>query len=101
MSYPDQYKLTLSPQAKTDFTDILRYTGQTWGRHQLQIYSDKIDAALQAIRRHPNIGHCRNDLPATHLALPVGEHVIVYRMRTDDIAVVRILHQRRCMPNHV
>lgn len=101
MYYPDQHNLTLSPQAKTDFTDILRYTGQTWGLHQLQIYRDKIDAALQAIRRNPKIGHCRNDLPATHLALPVGVHVIVYRMRTDDIAVVRILHQRMYMPNHL
>ena len=76
-------------------------TGETWGEAQLLIYRDKIDEALRAIGRNPNIGHRRNDLPATHLAYLVGSHVIVFRERANGIGVVRILHQRMSLGRHV
>lgn len=87
-------QLTLSPKAQRDFIDILRYTGETWGEKQLFAYRDKINEALQAISGNPQLGRHRDDLPATHRAHLVGSHIIVYRLRRDDIAVVRILHQR-------
>ena len=93
--------IKLSPKARQDFVDILRYTGETWGSNQLQAYRDKIDNALQAIGRNPQIGHRRDDLPATHLAYLVGSHVIVYRFGTDSIGVARILHQRMSLGRHV
>ena len=30
-----QRKIVLSPRARQDFIDILRYTGETWGQGQL------------------------------------------------------------------
>lgn len=96
-----QLPIKLSPKARQDFVDILRYTGETWGPNQLQAYRDKIDNALQAIGRNPQIGHRRDDLPATHLAYLVGSHVIVYRFGTDSIGVARILHQRMSLGRHV
>jgi toxin ParE1/3/4 len=47
--------IKLSPKARQDFVDILRYTGETWGPNQLLIYRDKIDDALQAIGRNLRI----------------------------------------------
>ncbi len=35
----------LSPKARQDFIDILRYTGETWGEAQLLIYRDKLNDA--------------------------------------------------------
>jgi len=35
----------------------LRYTGETWGEAQLLIYRDKLNEALQTLRRDPLIGH--------------------------------------------
>jgi len=78
MSSPNALPLELSPKARQHFVDILRYTGETWGQQQLLAYRDKIDAALQAISRNPDLGHHRDDLPPTHLAYRVGSHVIVY-----------------------
>jgi toxin ParE1/3/4 len=60
--------LKLSPRARQDFVDILRYTGETWGQNQLLTYRDMIDDALKAISHNPELGHGRNDLPTTHLA---------------------------------
>ncbi len=93
--------LKLSPQARQDFIDILRFTGETWGQNQLLAYRDKINDALQAIGSNPQLGHHRDDLPATHLAYLVGSHVIVYRTEADSIGVVRILHQRMSLARHV
>jgi plasmid stabilization system protein ParE len=56
----------LSKKARQDFIDILRYTGQTWGPNQLEVYRDKIDDALQALGHNPELGHKREDLPTTH-----------------------------------
>jgi toxin ParE1/3/4 len=94
-------RVILSPKARQDFIDILRYTGETWGKGQLHIYRDKINDALQSNRQRPEAGHHRDDLPATHFAYLVGSHVIVYRTGGDTIGVVRILHQRMSLGRHV
>lgn len=101
MSSPEIRAVTLSPRARQDFIEILRYTGETWGQQQLLIYRDKIDQALQAISRDPQIGRRRSDLPATHLSYPIGSHVIVYREQAGGIGVVRILHRRMSLDRHV
>ena len=103
MSSREALPLKLSSKARSDFVDILRYTGETWGQQQLATYRDKIDSALQAISRNPQLGHHRDDLPATHLAHMVGSHLIVYRVLDGDtsIGVVRILHQRMSLGRHV
>lgn len=93
--------IRLSKKARQDFIDILRYTAQIWGPHQLETYRDKIDDALQAISRNPELGHTREDLPTTHRAYLVGAHVVVYRLEDQGIGVVRILHQRMSLARHV
>lgn len=91
----------LSRKARQDFIDILRYTGQTWGQAQLEVYRNKIDDALQAVGRNPESGHRRDDLPQTHRAYLVGSHLVVYRIEDDGVGVVRILHQRMSVARHL
>jgi toxin ParE1/3/4 len=80
MSFHKPLPLKLSPKARQDFIDILRYTSEKWGQQQLLVYRAKIDDALQAIRHNPQLGHGRDDLPPTYQAYLVGSHVIVYRV---------------------
>ncbi len=101
MSFRKPLLLKLSPKARQDFVDILRYTGETWGTNQLQVYRDKINDALTSIGHNPELGYYRKDLPSTHLAYLVGSHIIVYRVSIDSIGIVRILHQRMSMFKHV
>jgi toxin ParE1/3/4 len=101
MSSRNAHPIQLSQKAQQDFIDILRYTGETWGKAQLLIYRDKINDALQALGSNPQLGHRRTDLPETHQAYLVGAHIIVYRMRVDTVAIVRILHQRMSLGQHV
>lgn len=101
MHSPEPLTIKLSPKARQDFIDILRFTGETWGRDQLLAYRDKINDALKSIADNPQLGHHRDDLPPTHLLCLVGSHVIVYRMDADSIGVVRILHQRMSLNRHI
>jgi len=102
MSAPDgPRRIVLSPRAKQDFIDILRYTGETWGQAQLVAYRDKLDGALQLIAHNAALGKTAPELPASHRLYFVGSHVIVYRDRDVSIAVVRILHQRMSLVRHV
>lgn len=101
MSSPDSArKIVLSPRAKQDFIDILRFTGETWGKEQLLNYRDKINEALQLIGRNPALGSNAEELPATHRLYFVGSHVVIYRDLGSSIAVVRILHQRMSLTRH-
>ena len=90
-----------SRKARQDFIDIVRYTGEQWGEGQLEVYRDKIDDALQAIGRNPEIGYRRDDLPPTHRACLVGSHVLVYRIEDQGLGIVRILHQRMSLARHL
>ena len=101
MSSHKSLPLKLSPKARQDFVDILRYTGETWGTDQLLVYRDKINDALQAISQNPQRGHHREDLPPTHFAYLVGSHVVVYRVDASGIGIVRIPHQRMYLAGHI
>ena len=93
--------ITLSPKARQDFIDILRYTGETWGEPQLLTYRNKINEALQVISANPQRGRQRDDLPSACFSYSVGAHVIVYRLGADEVAVVRILHRRMDLGKHL
>ena len=101
MSFRKPLPLKLSPRARQDFVDILRYTGETWGQNQLLLDRDKINDALIAIAQNPKLGHDRLDLPSTHLAYLAGSHIIVYRIIGDSIGIVRFLHQRMSVAKHI
>jgi toxin ParE1/3/4 len=101
MSSRKPLSITLSPKAQQDFIDILRYTGETWGEAQLLTYRNKINEALQVIGANPQRGRQRADLPSAYFSYTVGSHVIVYRLGVDDVAVVRILHQRMDLGRHL
>jgi len=102
MSFPEaSRRIVLSPRAKQDFIDILRYTGETWGPEQLHAYRNKLNGALQRIARNPSTGSRAPELPETHRLYFIGSHVIIYRTQDASIAVVRILHQRMSLIKHL
>ncbi|RJX18268.1 MAG: type II toxin-antitoxin system RelE/ParE family toxin [Desulforudis sp.] len=101
MSSRKPLPVRLSPRARLDFIDILRYTGETWGKDQLVTYRDKINEALLAVSRNPQLGHRREDLPPTYRTYLVESHIIIYRIFENYLGVVRILHQRMGLTGHI
>ena len=56
-------------------------------------YYALIDAALTRLTDYPQLGMARTDLSPLLRSYPVGEHRIYYRLTTDCVAVVRVLHK--------
>jgi toxin ParE1/3/4 len=100
MSSP-KVPLKLSPAARQDLIDILRYTGEQWGQDQLLVYRGKLDDALLLLMQNSGLGHRSPELPEETRLYFVGSHVIVYRIRPNATEVIRILHRRMCITKHL
>ncbi|KXK43525.1 type II toxin-antitoxin system RelE/ParE family toxin [Nitrosomonas europaea] len=68
----------LSPEAKTDITNIRQYTTQQWGKTQAD---------------NPILGRARDEIKEGYRSFSEGNHVIFYRMAGSAIEVIGIPHQ--------
>ncbi len=101
MSFPNKYTLSLTQEAESDFIDILVYTAQEWGEEKLHEYDASLSHALVVVKDNPFLGYRHNLLPEDHRCFNVRKHVLVYQIKNSHIYVLRILHQRMNLPDHV
>ncbi len=101
MSSPNKYTLSLTQEAEDDFINILVYTAQQWGEAKLQEYDASLSHALEVVKDNPFLGYRHNLLPEDHRCFNIRKHVLVYQITSSHIYVLRILHQRMNLPDHV
>jgi toxin ParE1/3/4 len=92
---PSSRELQLAPLARRDIEGILQYTLATYGVVQRDDYSDRLERATRRIADFPDSGRRRADLGRNLRSMPVGRHVVVYRVTPDAVVVVRILNSRQ------
>jgi toxin ParE1/3/4 len=56
---------------------------------------DGLESRWQILERHPQAGVARNDISADTRMLVEGNYLILYRIRTDEVEIVRIVHTRQ------
>lgn len=100
MSSPDR-TLVLSNQAQADYEDILSHTFQQWGEPQHDRYATLLNDAFLMLRQNPAVGHRSRQLPDPYRILPVGRHLLIYRVTETMLYVVRMLHERMDIRRHV
>jgi toxin ParE1/3/4 len=93
--------LALSRGARRDLKNIARYSEREWGAPRKTQYMAAIRERLAALLHRPAIGATREDLGLDYRCVPVGRHVIFYRIASDDVLVVRVLHQRMDVRLHL
>jgi len=86
------YKLEIAHEAHDDLISIYNYTISRYGENQAFLYLELIDKAFQLILKEPLIGHVRDDIPRTYKSWIVEKHVVIYRIESNYIYVVRALH---------
>lgn len=84
----------LSNLAAKDFEGIFEYTLVNFGISKADEYTKCLHDVLEMIGFNPLVG-----MECTEIAVGVrrhnrSKHVIFYRYRTDNIFVIRILHQQ-------
>jgi toxin ParE1/3/4 len=92
----------LTRKAKADMLSIGRYTRRQWGKTQQRRYLSQLDAAFHDLADKPEIGRASNDIREGYYKYGVGKHLIFYRHKgTDQIEIVRILHGRMDIDQHL
>ena len=94
-------KLVVSPRAQADIDDIWEYTVRRWGERQAETYIGLIKEGVDVIAENPAVGRPCDDVRPGYRRYPVGSHVLFYRVREEDVVVVRILHQRMDVERHL
>jgi toxin ParE1/3/4 len=91
----------LTERATADMRAIGRYTQQTWGRAQRNIYLARLDACFSLLAHEPHRGHSCDDIRPGYRKYHVGRHLIFYRESPDGIEIIRILHDRMDIEAHL
>lgn len=84
-----------SPAAASDLREIFDYVAQSNANAATQLLAE-IEAACESLGRHPRLGVPRDDLiPRVRLFVVRQTYAVFYRIREDEVEIVRIAHGRR------
>ncbi|MFN3712316.1 MAG: type II toxin-antitoxin system RelE/ParE family toxin [Alcanivoracaceae bacterium] len=90
----------LSGEADQDVSDIFDYSVQMFGVAQAAEYLLSLDACFQSLIVNPDLGRERNEIRLGLRSVPVGSHVVFYRIDESFLRIVRVLHGSRDLPRH-
>ena len=91
----------LSAKSLEDLKSIGRFTLNSWGREQRNIYLSKLDESFHILAEQPHLGNARDDIREGYRVYHVGRHLIFYRQKTTAIEIIRILHDRMDVETHL
>jgi toxin ParE1/3/4 len=91
----------LSAKALSDLKSIGRFTLESWGREQRNIYLSKLDDSFHRLAEQPHLGSARDDIRKGYRVYHVGRHLIFYRQKFAAIEIIRILHNRMDVETHL
>jgi toxin ParE1/3/4 len=83
-----------SPLAEQDYRDIWRYIAND-NPDAADRLLQRIDAKLELYASNPRMGAMRDNLAQGLRSFPVGNYLAFYRITTDGIELVRMLHGAR------
>lgn len=99
-------RLSWSSQAETDFDAALDTYLAEAGPIVAYRFSEVVDSALQRVLDHPELGtdpHARfiRDERLRGVSLKGFPYSIFYLVEAETIEIVRVLHERRDIPQHL
>ncbi|MBI1191837.1 MAG: type II toxin-antitoxin system RelE/ParE family toxin [Bacteroidetes bacterium] len=95
-------KFYLTQKAVEDLSDIWDYTIQNWSERQAEVYYLLLIDTFKELSNRPNKGRSYDVISVNVLGFRTGQHIIFYREVSDtEIEVVRILHSKMDLKNHI
>lgn len=83
-----------APKARSDLTAIWDFTCDRWWVLQAEKYLRALDQDMWALTETPMLGQAVDYIRAGYRRWQSGSHIIFYKVETDGIRVMRILHAR-------
>ena len=94
-------QFTLREKAETDLLSIGRYTQKKWGIKQRNRYLNQIDPTFSLLADNPDNGKKCDHIKQGYFKYTVGKHDIYFRKIETRMEIVRILHQRMDVNQHL
>jgi toxin ParE1/3/4 len=91
--------LRLRPSALNDLESIWLYTAAQWSADQADQYIRQLTAGLNLLAGQPEIARERHELNPPVRIHPVASHLVVYRIESDHLDILRIRHGREDWAN--
>lgn len=94
-------RFVLSSKAKCDLSEISKYTYKTWGGRQFDKYIRNLHEVFEGLASGM-LKAQTYDFKKSYKKYYVGKHIIFFRqLSSDNIQIVRILHQSMDVGSHI
>ncbi len=94
-------KYQISKKAYEDIENIWLYTFENWSQEQADRYFQLIFDEIEYLSENPYLGMDFSNIRIGYRRSKVKSHYIFYRIITDKIEIIRILHQRMNVEFHL
>jgi len=94
------YFIEISLPADKDLEGIFDYTSENFGLDQAVKYVSSFDSTFELLIANPIMGRERSEIRKNLLSTVNENHIIFYRILTNRIRIVRILHRSLDLQKH-
>lgn len=94
-------KIFIRPGARNDIKKIWHYTYQNWGEQRADIYADSLGQAINEIPENPEIDSSIEHVRQGYRLYHFKHHLIIYRMTSTVIDIVRVLGESMEIKRHL
>ncbi|MEO5911842.1 MAG: type II toxin-antitoxin system RelE/ParE family toxin [Pelobium sp.] len=84
----------ISVEAQNDLENIWLYTYETLSKEQADRYYNLILNEIEYLAGNPDSGEDYNHIRKGYLRSKVKSHLIFYKVNSEEIEIIRILHQQ-------
>jgi len=88
-------KVTVSARADRELRGILRWTEARWGPAQRERYNALLAERMALLAAEPELGRAFGPQRPGLMRARAGQHMIFYRVRTNELVVVSVMHGRQ------
>ena len=85
--------------ADRDLNDIAQYVGQDSPAAAARVVLELIDQAETLLPEYPSIGRPGRVLGTREMVIGQLPYIIAYRVRGQDLEILRVLHSSRAWPD--
>jgi toxin ParE1/3/4 len=96
-----RHQLVIAPAAKNDLKEIYQYSLRQWGQAQSESYLSNIKNQFWLLTQQPLIGTERPELLPDTRSLPIESHTLFYRVTSNRVEIIRVLHGRQDPQRHL
>src|SRR5690349_1903173 len=87
--------LVITTLAVADLREIYVQTVERWGEEQADRYEEQILAAINHLRRYPDMDRCDRRAYRDIRSFSLEHHTVYYRTDETNIYIMRVVHCRQ------